>query len=250
MRDLGSSTTRNPALAAAFADSVSARDAAAELRQAGFGEEQIELSLPPQPDTAPSPALHSRQTDWFGRLRNIFNEGGMTSTTAQGPAARAVVAVYTSERIEEAKRILEEHNGQLISMAAPEDLPASDRPQPADPAPPLEPGHIQLVGEKVNIRKERVERGEVRVRKETVTQLETVEVPVTREQLVVERTGDGGTSEALRVPLSEETVHVDKERAVLGEYRVGKRERVETRTVETPVRHEEIVVDDKTDRRD
>ena len=46
---------------------------------------------------------------------------------------------------------------------------------------------IQLFGEVLRVHKERISRGEVRLHKDVVTDRQTVEVPVTREELVLER---------------------------------------------------------------
>jgi uncharacterized protein (TIGR02271 family) len=60
--------------------------------------------------------------------------------------------------------------------------------------------------------KDRVQRGEVRLRKQVVTEDRTVQVPVTHEELVIERSagqgqtpaGEIGKDEEIRVQLSEE----------------------------------------------
>ena len=98
---------------------------------------------------------------------------------------------------------------------------AFHRPTEADP------GHIQLFGEVLRVRKEKVASGEVHVRKESVTHMETVQVPVTREHLVVEHSDENGRTapeDSIRVPLSEERVHIDKDTVLREEYKVGKRE--------------------------
>ena len=101
--------------------------------------------------------------------------------------------------------------------------------------------------------RERIQRGEVRLRKEVVTENQTVEVPVTREELVIERTtpsgdaranaGEIGTDEEIRVPLSEERARVEKQPVVNEEVRVGKRAVQNTERVSQDVRHEELRVD-------
>jgi uncharacterized protein (TIGR02271 family) len=77
--------------------------------------------------------------------------------------------------------------------------------------------------------------GEARLRKEVVTEMRTIQVPVTREELVIEYTGAGGTviiegreltaGETVRIPLWEERVQVDVTKHVLREEDivVGKR---------------------------
>ena len=83
-----------------------------------------------------------------------------------------------------------------------------------------------------------------------VTENQNVEVPVSREELVVERipgqqreaTGAeiGSGEKEIRVPLSEERVHVEKKPVVNEEIRVGKRQVQSTERVSDQVRHEEL----------
>ena len=114
-------------------------------------------------------------------------------------------------------------------------------PQQADPE------HIQLFGEVLRVRKEKVSSGEVHVRKETVTHMETVQVPVTREHLVVEHSDGSGrlnVDQSIRVPLSEERVHIDKDTVLREEYKVGKREVTQNQSVSDDVRRERLLIDD------
>jgi uncharacterized protein (TIGR02271 family) len=111
---------------------------------------------------------------------------------------------------------------------------------------------IQLISEVLRVRKERVARGEVRLRKEVRTETQNVQVPVTREEIVIERnpvqgertaTGQIGTDSEIRVPLSEERVEVDKVPVVTEEVRVAKRPVSETQNVRDQVRREELEVE-------
>lgn len=115
---------------------------------------------------------------------------------------------------------------------------------------------IQLLGEMLRVHKERVARGEVRLRKEVVTENKNIQVPVTREELVIERTnvsGDVpanahiGDNKEIRVPLSEEQVRVEKQPVVTGEVRVGKRQVTDTKNISDTVRREEVKVDREGD---
>jgi len=110
---------------------------------------------------------------------------------------------------------------------------------------------IQLRGEILRTYKDRVQRGEVRLRKDVITEKKNVEVPVTREELVIERvptsgqsaTGEIGQDQEIRVPLSEERVRTEKHPVVTDEVRVGKRAVQRTENVSDDVRHEELRVD-------
>jgi uncharacterized protein (TIGR02271 family) len=112
---------------------------------------------------------------------------------------------------------------------------------------------VQLFGEVLRVHKERINRGEVRVRKDVVTENQTIEVPVTREELVLERVGVApntpatsaniGQGQEIRVPLSEDKVRVEKQPVVREEVVVGKREVADVARVGGDVRHEELRID-------
>jgi uncharacterized protein (TIGR02271 family) len=105
----------------------------------------------------------------------------------------------------------------------------------------------------LRVHKERINRGEVRIHKDVVTENQTIEVPVTREELVLERVPVSGTSpvpsssigsaQEIRVPLTEETVRLEKQAVVREEVLVGKREVENVATVGDAVRREELRVD-------
>jgi len=107
---------------------------------------------------------------------------------------------------------------------------------------------LYLHEEQLQVNKERQQAGEVRVGKEVVEEQQTINVPVTREEVFVERVaGDGrpdqynlneSAGQTINVPVSEETVTVEKVPVVTEEVRVGKREVQETRQVTDTVRHE------------
>jgi len=92
--------------------------------------------------------------------------------------------------------------------------------------------------------------GEVNVRKEVVTEQKSIQVPVTREEVVIERhpvSGRGSASdiragEEIRIPVSEEKVRVSKDTVVKEEVSVGKRKVTDTETVSGAVRKEEVKV--------
>jgi uncharacterized protein (TIGR02271 family) len=165
-----------------------------------------------------------------------LNEGG------------ALVSV-TGPRIEEARRILQSAGADLresgFESLAPAEVANAEREH-----------RIQLRGEVLRTFKERVRRGEVRLRKEVVTENQSVEVPVMREELVVERvpvsgqqasSGEIGGDQEIKVPLSEERARVEKQQVVQGEVRVGKRTVQKTERVSDDVRHEELRVDKEGD---
>lgn len=112
---------------------------------------------------------------------------------------------------------------------------------------------MRLREEQLNVEKQRVQTGEVGLHKEVVEEQKTVDVPVTHEQVYVERrpvtdaTADNtpiGEGEEIRVPVSEEQVNVNKNTVVTGEVAVGKRAVQENQQVTDTVRREEARLDE------
>jgi uncharacterized protein (TIGR02271 family) len=164
----------------------------------------------------------------------------------------SIVTVKAGSRTEEARILLEERGARIVHARDPE-APAATAPAPVVNSEPFttpqqaDPDRIQLFGEVLRVRKEKVGAGEVHVRKESVTHMETVQVPVTREHLVVEHSDESGRADAdnaIRVPLSEERVHIDKDTVLREEYKVGKREVTQNESVSDNVRRERLLIDD------
>jgi uncharacterized protein (TIGR02271 family) len=112
--------------------------------------------------------------------------------------------------------------------------------------------HIELREEELRAEKERVEAGEVRLRKEVVEEQKTINVPVTREEVVVEKHSVGGRRPAegsigdddeIRIPVMEEEVRVEKTPVVREEVSVRKRQVQGTEKVSDTVKREEAWVD-------
>lgn len=122
-----------------------------------------------------------------------------------------------------------------------------------------EGGRMQLREEELHARKTSTETGQVSLGKEVVSEQRTVEVPVTREEVYIERQpvdrrpSDSPISESERstidVPVREEHVTVEKTPVVYEEVGVGKRQIEETRDVNATVRREELRVDREGDAR-
>ena len=170
----------------------------------------------------------------------------------------AIVTVRAGTRNQEARALLEQRGARIVQGRRDREPPTAIESieskastivhstpfhSPAEAA----PDHIQLFGEVLRVRKEKVSNGDVQVRKESVTNMETVQVPVTREHLVVEHTDGHGRAEAehaIRVPLSEERVHIDKDTVLREEYKVGKREVTQNESVTDTVRRERLLIDE------
>jgi len=188
----------------------------------------------------------------------------------------AVVTVQAGARKAEAESILNQYNADFGENAGSYDYTSeagayqydgrdrSDRRTAADSVSAEQtsnsserPSNVQLLGEVLRVHKDRVNRGEVRLRKEVVTETQNVQVPVQREELVIERNpvsngravaGSIGEEE-IRVPLSEERATLDKSTVVREEVNVSKKPVEEVRNLTGEVRREELVVDDETKRK-
>jgi uncharacterized protein (TIGR02271 family) len=113
---------------------------------------------------------------------------------------------------------------------------------------------MQLSEEELEARKRVRDAGEVTIRKDVVTERRQIEVPVTKEEVHVERApasgaaapgGDAFEEETIRVPVREEEVEVTKRPRVREEVRVSKTARQEERRVEGEVRREEARIERK-----
>ena len=258
----------------------SAQEVAATFREpAPQRVETTEGSLPPR-----------GSSQWFGQLRQLYHENNRVEDPQRGRFAEvvpqaapsefeatlaqldltpqdvqlldrngAIVTVKAGRRTQEAQTLMEQRGARILHPRDRE-TPAATAPAPApvvSSAPfttpnQADPDHIQLFGEVLRVHKEKVSSGEVHVRKESVTQMETVQVPVTREHLVVEHSDGSGRADAenaIRVPLSEERVHIDKDTVLREEYKVGKREVMQNESVSDSVRRERLLIDDGEDQR-
>lgn len=176
------------------------------------------------------------QSKYFGHRFGAGEQGAIVTVTAPG-------------REQEARQILQKAGADLGENASTYDYAAA--PQ----AKTTEGQNIQLLGEVLRVQKERISAGEVRFRKEVITDMQTIQVPVTREELVIERrpvnsqtpvTGTIGEGTEIRVPLTEERASLDKSTVVREEVAVGKRAVEDVESLEGSTRREELIVEDET----
>ncbi|MEH7481626.1 YsnF/AvaK domain-containing protein [Neobacillus drentensis] len=113
-------------------------------------------------------------------------------------------------------------------------------------------GAVQLREEQLDIIKERVQVGELQLHKEVVEEQRTVQVPLIREEIYVERRPvingkvDGSpftADEIIRIPIMEERIEVTKRPVVVEEVIVGKRKIQETKQVQDIIRKEEARIE-------
>jgi uncharacterized protein (TIGR02271 family) len=260
-----------------FSNTDDAYRAVAELKDAGFSSEEIGVISRSDHETAGTSSTASsgtRDESFWDKLKNFFsgddsdnNEDVGYRDASQGMnwdqdradyyysgigRGGALVSV-SGPRSEEARRILQSAGGDMRESGFERTASTGRAATNAGE----QDYRIQLRGEVLRTFRERVQKGEVRVRKEVVTENQSVQVPVSREELVIERTavsdrspanaGEIGTDQEIRVPLSEERARVEKQPVVNEEVRVGKRAVQNTENVSEDVRHEELRVDKEGD---
>ena len=180
-------------------------------------------------------------------------------------SGRTLVTVRAEGRYDEAQRILREHRAYDIeSRDAPRSAAVTGVVGGQTVSAPIAPSAagesdrtMQLREEELNVRKTPVETGEVTLGKNMVEERQTLDVPVTREEVYVERKAVDRAADApidardrettIEVPVREERVEVDKQPVVYEEVGVGKQRVVENRSVSDTVRREELRVDREGD---
>jgi uncharacterized protein (TIGR02271 family) len=157
-------------------------------------------------------------------------------------AGGILVTVDAGSRIQEAREILRSRGADLEARTGTGGIRTGTDDQES----------LQLREEELRAEKERVQAGEVRLRKEVVKEKKTIDVPVTREEVVVERhpvTGrqsadrEIGEDEEVRIPIMEEQVRVEKTPVVKEEVTARKRPIQETKQVSDTVKREEAHID-------
>lgn len=179
-------------------------------------------------------------------------------------SGRTLVTVTGDGRLSEANAILRRYGaydvetqggrGPAVDHATPGTVgrPArmrqdvAPRREPAAPVRRENGATIELREEELVARKERVRTGEVDVHKEVAAEEKTLEVPIVREQVVVEhhpvapRLSDRPITQGhvIEVPVHEEAVSIEKQAVVYEELSIGKREVRETERVSDTLRRE------------
>ena len=111
---------------------------------------------------------------------------------------------------------------------------------------------VQLRQEELAARKQAVEAGRISVGTEVVQERQTLEVPVTREEVTIERhavdrrpsdTPISATSDTLSVPVHEEQLTTETHAVVYEEVNLGKRAVHDTQQVSATLRKEVVDVD-------
>jgi len=223
-----------------FTDDAQAQQAMDELQQAGFKNSQIRYSV------------RKGGSGITDSLENLgLPEEEATFYNSEFEAGRTVVTVNTNDRQQDAYDILRRYgaydfnsrSGQTVGYGSNIDNGTQDQQR------------VQLREEELLARKQAVQTGEVGIRKEVVTEQQTINVPTTREEVVIERRPASGQpsdtpigeGETYRIPVREEQVTVEKQPVVREEVSLGKRQVQETQQVSDTVKREEARIERQGD---
>lgn len=255
----------------AFDNPSNADQAVKALQQAGFSDEQIRHTSEEGRPRGIKALFSGEKTLSRKNLTNdLINMGvepddarifqqeyeeghPLVSVEGRGDMQRAIgIMVDKGAHGPRRRRENYEETGRGVGRA---DAPISQGPS----AESTEPQKMRLHAEHLKAYKQPAQVGEVSVRKEVVTEQQTINVPVTREEVVVERRSlgeDAAAAEArepiaegeeLRIPVREEQVSVNKEAVATGEVEISKRKVTENRQFSDTVRHEEPHIEKQGD---
>jgi uncharacterized protein (TIGR02271 family) len=224
----------------AFQTEREAKNAIDALKNAGFAHDQIGIAL--------------REGGTVTRsLLNDFMNLGIPQNEAsyyddEFKAGHPVVSVRADGRDQEVMDLLRGYGAYTYAMQRPPAAGMAGMAASQGTAYETdEAQRLKLREEQLQVEKERVQTGEVHLRKEVVAEQQTFTVPTTREEIVVEvQPGSGlatdqspiAPGETVHVPVSEERIHVTKQPVETGEVSIHKEAVQEERPVSETVRHE------------
>jgi uncharacterized protein (TIGR02271 family) len=228
-----------------FTDDAQAQQAMTDLQQAGFSNNQIRYSV------------RRSGTGITDSLENLgLSEEEATFYNQEFENGRTIVTVNTSDRQQEAYDILRRNGAyDFSSRSAQTANYASTANYTSTTATDMGAQRVQLREEELRAQKQPVQTGEVGLRKEVVSEQQTIDVPVTREEVYIERRPASGQpsdtpigeGETYRVPVREEQVTVEKQPVVREEVALGKRQVQDTQRVSDTVRREEAHIEQSGD---
>lgn len=232
-------TTKRTMVMSVFADNAQAQQAIDELQRVGFSPDQIRYSVRKSgtgiADSLENLGLPEQEANFYNR---------------EFEAGRTVVMVKTDDRQQEAYDILSRYSGYDFSTRSGQIGGTASATVSTE-----DEQRIKLREEQLQVQKQQVETGEVRLRKDVVSEQKSIEVPVMHEEVYVERRpGSGqpsdqeiGEGESYRIPVHEEQVTVEKQAVVREEVALGKHSVQETQRVTDTVRREEAHVEREGD---
>jgi uncharacterized protein (TIGR02271 family) len=260
-------TTTQQVVVGTFDDHTQAEQAINALLNAGFSNDQIRYSGHGAATGGILATLKSlftgeETTSVYDDLIDLgMPENDANSYQKEFEGGRSIVAVLASGRLEEAKSILASYGGYGAgrstgqaegygtgrSAGQTSDFTANTTDTGMAQTDVEGEQRLKLREEQLNVQKQPVETGEARLRKDVVSEQQSIDVPVTHEEVYVERRpGSGqpsdtpiGEGETYRVPVRDEQVTTSRQTVETGEVAMGKKQFQDTQRVSDTVRREE-----------
>src|ERR687886_1140522 len=173
--------------------------------------------------------------------------------SVDGEAIHLSVARDRLDELEDAQAPIEadgEYDGTTVERTP---TTSTARDTPGAPRPAIDGEQtLELREEELRARKHSVQTGKVELAKEVVSEQRTIDVPVTHEEITIERRAVdhqpsdspiGETDATISIPVRQEQVTADKRAVVYEEVNVGKRAAQDTEHVSETIRREQAVVD-------
>lgn len=256
-------TTTQQIVVGVFDDRAQAELAVDELLRAGFSNDQIRYSGHGASSGGMLETLKSLFTgqETGGVYDDLVGLGvqqdDATTYQREFEAGRSIVSVQTRDRMQDATDILARNGGYGAGRSSAQtsdyttNATSTDIPRTATE----DEQRLKLREEQLNVQKQSVETGEARLRKDVVSEQQSIDVPVTHEEVYIEtRPGSGqpsdtpiGENETYRVPVREEQITASKQTVETGEVAIGKRQFQETQRVSDTVQHEEAHIESSGD---
>jgi uncharacterized protein (TIGR02271 family) len=233
-------TMKHTTIMSVFADDAQAQQAMNDLQRAGIPSEQIRYSVR-RGGTGITDSLE--QLGLPDQEANFYN--------SEFEAGHTVVMVNAPDRQREVYEMLSRYGGYDFNS------PAAQMGGSTSTAPSDTEGEqrLKLREEQLNVQKQPVETGEARLRKDVVSEQQSVDVPITHEEVYIERRpGSGqpsdtpiGEGEVFRMPVRNEQVTTSKQTVETGEVAIGKKKYQDTQRVSDTVQREEAHVEREGD---
>ncbi|TMB83974.1 MAG: YsnF/AvaK domain-containing protein [Chloroflexi bacterium] len=240
-------TTNRSFVVGVFQDEAQAQQAMNDLMSAGFSKDQIRYSV------------RKGGSGITNSLENLgLPEDEATFYNGEFESGRTVVVVNTRDRQQEASQILSRDGGYDYASRSGQTTGTSSYANTAGQATDYNTQaeqNVKLREEQLRANKQSVETGAVGLRKDVVSEQQSFDVPVNREEVVIERHAASGQpsdtpigeGETYRVPVREEQVTVDKQPVVREEVSLGKRQVQDSQRVSDTVHREEARVEHQGD---
>jgi uncharacterized protein (TIGR02271 family) len=235
------STEGEVTIVSVFQDAERAHLAIAALQGAGIRPNQMQYSLPGFSASSFRDDLIARGTppEAATSYSQVFEQGG-TIVLVRAPSSQQ----------QDLLRLLH-HYGATDATSTSESVPASSTPATEASTTATDQPTMQLREERLQVHKQPVQVGEVHVGKEVARERQTRAVPVTREEVTIDRHAVDhrpsptpiGPAEVYWLPLLAEDVLLQKQAVAGEELVVGKRPVQETQPVSEPVRREEARIE-------